>query len=74
MSMKLSVGSWVCFALAALMIRTPSPLLLVLVPAHFALGLAAFFPKDGRQGPLIATAVLLAANWGFLFRTAFLGG
>lgn len=69
----LCAASWACFALTALMIKSPSPLLLVLVPAQFALGLAAFFAAPPRRGWLAVTGALLAVNWSFLFYQAFFG-
>lgn len=70
----LAAGSWAAFALAALMLYSPSPLLLVLVPAHALLGLASFFPEGADRRVMAVTAALLLLNFGFLFKQAFLGG
>lgn len=70
----LAVASWAAFALAAFMLRTPSPLLLALVPAQIVLGLASFFPAEADRRVMAVTAALLLLNFGFLFKQAFLGG
>ncbi len=73
-SFWLAAASWAAFALAALMFRSPSPLLLVLFPAQFVLGLASFFPAEADRRAMAVTAGLMLLNFGFLFKQAFLGG
>lgn len=70
----LSAASWACFAVSALSLHTPSPLLLATVPAHFLLGLAAFFPAGGKRPVLAVNAVLLSASFFWMFWQTFLGG
>lgn len=70
----LALASWSAFALATLMLRTPSPLLLGLFPAQVLLGLASFFPADTDRRTMAVTAGLLLLNFGFLFKHAFLSG
>lgn len=72
MSLGLCIASWTCFAIAAAMLRTPSPLLLALVPGHFVLGIAAFLTSGGRRWALLLNALLLAVNWSFLFWQTYL--
>lgn len=70
----LAAGSWAAFALGALMLHSPSPLLLALFPAQVVLGLASFFPAESDRRAMGVTAALLLLNFGFLFKQAFLGG
>lgn len=70
----LAALSWAAFLLAAAMLRSPSPLLLVLFPAQVLLGLASFFPADADRRAMGVTAALLLLNFGFLYKQAFLGG
>lgn len=72
LSLALSVAGWLSFALALVMLRTPSPLLLVLFPAHFLLCLAAFFPEARDRRVLAANAATLAAAFAFLYKQTFL--
>lgn len=74
LSFWLGATSWGAFALAALMLRSPSPLLLVLFPAQILLGLASFFPAEADRRAMGVTAALLLLNFGFLFKQTFLGG
>ena len=73
-SFWLAAASWAAFALGALMLRSPSPLLLALFPAHAVLGLASFFPAERDPRAMSLTAALLLLNFGFLFKQTFLGG
>lgn len=70
----LAAASWAAFALAALMRRSPSPLLLVLVPLQAVLALASFFPAGADRRVMGVTAGLFALNYAFLFKQTFLGG
>lgn len=70
----LAAASWTAFVLAALMLRSPSPLLLALFPAQVLLGLASFFPEGADRKTMGVTAALLLLNFGFLYKQAFLGG
>ncbi|MDP3543187.1 MAG: hypothetical protein Q8T11_12035 [Elusimicrobiota bacterium] len=70
----LSAASWVCFAVSAFSLHTPSPLLLATVPAHFVLALAAFFPAGAKRSVLAVNAVLMSVSFFWMFRQTFLGG
>lgn len=73
-ALGLSIASWLSFALVAVMIRTPSPLLIVLVPAQAALGLSALATGAAPRWARVLTAALLGATFAFLFKQAFLAG
>jgi hypothetical protein len=73
-ALGLSAASWAAFALAAAMIRTPSPLLLCLVPAQAAFGLSALAVGHAPRWARVLTAALLGAAFAFLFKQSFLAG
>jgi hypothetical protein len=73
MALGLSIASWTCFIVGALSIKSPSPLLIGLFPAHFLFGLAAFFAGGGKKWLNWLNAALLCANYAFLYKQVFLG-
>jgi hypothetical protein len=72
--LALGAASLAAFLLSAAMIKTPSPLLLVSVPVHFALGLACLLVTETAAGLRLASAASLLATFVFLFYQTFLGG
>lgn len=73
MALGLSIASWTCFIVGAAMLKSPSPLLIGLFPAHFLLGLAALFAAGGKKPLNYLNAALLCANFFFLYKQVFLG-
>lgn len=71
-TLGLSVASWLCFALSAAMIHSPSPLLIYLVPAQAAFGLSALATDGAPRWTRVLTAALLGAAFAFLFKQSFL--